>query len=295
VDKDRRIAVDVDWDAVPAGVTEAELTVRGPDKANVVIKVPVHARADAVEGHVETGGVIAIEAEHYTRALAPVGRRWQTIPGYGRTLSGVTTMPGAAPALTVQDGMRLEYDVHLFSAGEVKLRVLLSPTLKFQPGAGFRYAVSVDDGPPEDVNVHADQSEDYWRRIVSDGVAQFVTTHRIDQPGKHTLKFWSLDPGLVLQRLVIDAEACGQVTWDRQKAPGSSDPGSSDWRLPPQSRQTVIRTLTTVVDAFTWPIDDDYLLRPEIRLVLIHDATSVTAKPRWLLNVPRLSQATPRP
>ena len=205
VDKERRIAIDVDWDAVPAGVTEAELTVRGPDKANVVIKVPVHARANAVEGHVETGGVIAIEAEHYTRALAPVGRRWQTIPGYGRTLSGVTTMPGAAAALTVQDGMRLEYDVHLFSAGEVKLHVVLSPTLKFQPGAGFRYAVSFDDGPPQEVNVHADQSEDYWRRIVSDGVAKFVTTHRVDQPGKHTLKFWSLDPGLVLQRLVIDA------------------------------------------------------------------------------------------
>lgn len=65
--------------------------------------------------------------------------------------------------------------------------------------------------------------------------------------------------------------------------------------LSPQNSQTVIRTLTTVVDAFTWPIDDDYLLRPEIRFVLIHDATSVTAKPRWLLNVPRLSQATPRP
>ncbi|MBP1205010.1 hypothetical protein JOD97_003052 [Duganella sp. 1411] len=205
VGKDRRIAIDVDWDAVPAGLTEAELTVRGPDKANVVIKVPVHARSNAVEGHVETGGVIAIEAEHYTRALAPVGRRWQTIPGYGRTLSGVTPMPSTAPALTVQDGMRLEYDVHLFSAGEVKLHVVLSPTLKFQPGAGFRYAVSVDDGLPEEVRVHADQSEDYWRQIVSDGVAKFVTTHRVDQPGKHTLKFWSLDPGLVLQRLVIDA------------------------------------------------------------------------------------------
>ena len=186
-------------------MTEAELTVRDPDKASVVIKVPVHARANAVEGHGETGGVIAIEAEHYTRALAPAGRRWQTIPGYGRTLSGVTTMPGAASAITVQDGLRLEYDVYLFSAGEVKLHVLLSPTLKFQPGAGFRYAVSIDDGPPQEVNVHADQSEDYWRQIVSDGVAKFVTTHRVDQPGKHTLKFWSLDPGLVLQRLVIDA------------------------------------------------------------------------------------------
>ncbi|WP_377701200.1 hypothetical protein [Pseudoduganella sp. UC29_71] len=117
----------------------------------------------------------------------------------------MTAMPGAAPALSLQDGMRLEYDVHLFSAGEVKLHAVLSPTQKFLPGSGFRYAVSIDDGPPQVVNVHADQSEDYWRRIVSDGVAEFVTTHKLEQAGKHTVKFWSLDPGLVLQRLVVDA------------------------------------------------------------------------------------------
>lgn len=64
---------------------------------------------------------------------------------------------------------------------------------------------------------------------------------------------------------------------------------------PPLSRQPVISTLTIAADAITWPMTDDYLLRPENKFVLIHDATSVTAKPRWLLNVPRLSQATPRP
>ncbi|QCP14425.1 glycosyl hydrolase [Pseudoduganella umbonata] len=204
VRKEQRIAVDVDWNAVPAGISEAELVVHGPDKARVVVKVPVHART-AGRGHVETGGVVAIEAEHYSRSHAPAGRRWQTIPGFGHTLSGVTPLPAASPALTAQDGMRLEYDVHLFSAGEVKLHTVLSPTLKFQTGAGFRYAVSIDDGPLQEVNVHADGTEDYWRRIVSDGVAKFVTTHKVDRPGTHTVKFWMLDPGLVLQRLVIDA------------------------------------------------------------------------------------------
>ncbi|QBI05104.1 glycosyl hydrolase [Pseudoduganella albidiflava] len=204
VRKDLRIAVDVDWRAVPAGDSEAELVVHGPDKARVVVKVPVHARP-AAGGHVETGGVVAIEAEHYSRSHAPAGRQWQTIPGYGHRLSGVTPLPAASPALAAKDGMRLEYDVHLFSAGEVKLHTVLSPTLKFQPGPGFRYAVSIDDGPLQEVNVHADSSEDYWRRIVSDGVAKFVTTHKVDRPGLHTVKFWTLDSGLVLQRLVIDA------------------------------------------------------------------------------------------
>jgi len=209
ISKEQRIWIDVDWQAAPAGTTQAELTVKGPGKASVVIKVPVHNRPAAelatVRGHIETGGVVAIEAEHYSRAHVAQDRKWLTIPGYGRTLSGVTTMPALAPALSVQDGMRLEYDVQMVSSGALKIEAVLGPTLKFQPGQGFRYAVAIDDEAPQIVNVHADASEDYWRKLVSDGVAKFVTTHRIDRPGQHTVKFWALDPGLVLQRVVVDA------------------------------------------------------------------------------------------
>ncbi|WP_370662379.1 hypothetical protein [Massilia varians] len=209
VDKEQRILVDVDWNVVPAGSLEAELTVTGPEGARVLVKVPVHKPADlspqSAQGHVESRGVVAIEAEHFSRSHAPQGRQWLRIPGYGHTLSGMTTLPGAAPALSVDDGMRLEYEVHLFTAGELKLHATLGPTLKFQPGKGFRFAVSIDDGPVQEVNVHADESEQYWNKLVSDGVARFVTTHRVERPGRHTVKFWALDPGLVLQRLVIDA------------------------------------------------------------------------------------------
>ena len=209
VGKEQRILVDVDWNAVPAGSMEAELTVTGPEGAKLIVKVPVHKPAglspQSAQGHVESRGVVAIEAEHFSRQHAPQGRQWLRIPGYGHTLSGMTTMPAAAPALRVEDGMRLEYDVHLFKAGELKLHATLGPTLKFQPGKGFRFAVSIDDGPLQEVNVHADESEQYWNQLVSDGVAKFVTTHRVDRPGRHTVKFWALDSGLVLQRLVIDA------------------------------------------------------------------------------------------
>jgi hypothetical protein len=117
----------------------------------------------------------------------------------------MTTLPSEALPATLQDAMRLEYPVWLNEAGKVKVEATLAPTLKFQPGPGFRYAVSFDDETPVVVNVHADTSNRHWEKIVSDGVARFTSEHGAMTAGAHTLKFWALDPGLVLERLVIDA------------------------------------------------------------------------------------------
>jgi hypothetical protein len=206
VDKQQRLLVDVRWQDVPAHAKNASITVTGPAGARAVVEVTLQRTADpSVSGFIETGGVVAIEAEHHARAVAPAGRSWLRIPGHGHTLSGVTPLPVDAAPATLQDGMRLEYDVHLFQAGSVKVQATLAPTQKFRPGPGFRYAVSFDDQPPVVVDVHADGSLRQWEKTVSEGVTRLVSEHQIKQPGRHTLKFWALDPGLVLQRLVIDA------------------------------------------------------------------------------------------
>jgi hypothetical protein len=203
----QRIAVDVDWARVPASATAAHVSVTGPDGAKAVVEVTLrHAglRAQDAHGFVETGGVVAIEAEHYARALAPAGRAWLRVPGFGATLSGMTTLPSNAAPATLDDAMRLEYEVWLTEPGTLKVEATLAPTLKFRPGPGFRYAVSFDDAAPVVVDVHADGSNRHWEKIVSDGVARFTSEHAVTSAGRHTLKFWALDPALVLERLVID-------------------------------------------------------------------------------------------
>jgi len=148
---------------------------------------------------------VSIEAEHFARAVAPPGRQWTVIPDHGRTRSGVAAWPVTAPAaaLTAADGMRLEYAMHLFSQGTATVEVQLAPTQKFQPGPGFRYAVSFDDEVPQVVNVHADESLGAWEKSVGDGVKRLATQHAIARPGPHVLKFWAIDPGLVLQKIVV--------------------------------------------------------------------------------------------
>ena len=63
---------------------------------------------------------------------------------------------------------------------------------------------SFDDETPQVVNLHADGSHRAWERSVADGAVSFVTEHGIDKPGAHTLKFWVIDSGLVLHKLVVD-------------------------------------------------------------------------------------------
>ncbi len=101
--------------------------------------------------------------------------------------------------------------MHLWEPGEVTVRAYLSPTLNFGAGQGLRYAVSFDDEPPQIVNIHADGSSNgqtdgnrAWEQSVSENIKILATKHRIGRPGPHVLKFWMVDSGVVLQKLVVE-------------------------------------------------------------------------------------------
>jgi hypothetical protein len=72
------------------------------------------------------------------------------------------------------------------------------------PGRGLRVAVSLDDEEPRVIDLLADRSGGAWSRMVSDGVNRVTTNLGIAEPGRHTLKIWLVDPGVVLQRVELD-------------------------------------------------------------------------------------------
>jgi hypothetical protein len=43
-----------------------------------------------------------------------------------------------------------------------------------------------------------------WEKVVADNARHSVTSHRMATPGMHVLKVWMVDPGVVLQRIVVD-------------------------------------------------------------------------------------------
>ncbi|MGD9633918.1 MAG: glycosyl hydrolase 115 family protein, partial [Pirellulales bacterium] len=208
--QEQRYWVSVDWENAPAGTHRVPITVTGSDGAEAKIVAVVDSNAASIpkefRGHVETGGVVSIEAEHFSDAVGATPIEWQIVPGLGRTLSGVMPSPVTARSQTPGGASpHLEYRVLLSHAGPVHVQAFVSPTLNFQNDAGRRYAISFDDQPPQVVNIHAGENLQVWEKWVADNINVTASAHELQTPGEHTLKFWMVDPGVVLQKLVIDA------------------------------------------------------------------------------------------
>lgn len=146
----------------------------------------------------EKDGYVSIEAEHFTRSKSIKDAAWKVIPELGHTASAVTVLP-----VTVSpEGMALEYDMTIETVAEAVVTLRFSPTLNYN-GTGQRYAISFDSEEEQIVNIngHYDGELGQWQ---AEHRIDCRTVHNIGKPGSHTLKFRPLDPGIVLQKIMID-------------------------------------------------------------------------------------------
>ncbi|WP_255478792.1 glycosyl hydrolase 115 family protein [Rufibacter sp. XAAS-G3-1] len=210
VAKEQRVWVSVDWAQAPTGTQRVPVTITGPNGKKVIVQAvvlnPAAPKPNQLEGFAEANGYVSMEAEHFTRAVNGNNIQWQLIPDLGRTASAMTTLPVTAPSQTPGgNSPHLEYKVYLQKEGEVNVQVMVSPTLNFHNTQGLRYAISFDDEAPQIINIHQDKSEREWNKNVANNINLTVSKHQLKKPGEHTLKFWMVDSGIVLQKIVIDA------------------------------------------------------------------------------------------
>jgi hypothetical protein len=184
--------------------------VSGAGSDPVDIKVtsfrPREVTRDTLRGFVETDGYVSIEASHFTKRIGNAGPvHWETIPDYGRTLSAMTILPCTAASATPQrDSPSLEYRMYLFDPRSVQVRTIVAPSLDFVPGRGLRFAVAFDDQPPQILDALAQNTQHDWEESVKDNVRTVVSTHSPGGSGYHVLKYWMVDPGVVLEKIVVD-------------------------------------------------------------------------------------------
>jgi len=212
--EDQRLWVSVDWQLAPQGASSGTIKVTGANR-QLEIRVdafnPTAPTRDNLDGFVEGEGCVSIEPEHFTRKIDAGLNRWIRIPNYGRTLSGMrASQPVNAPsAMPGMNAARLEYKMYLFSTGSVEVATITSPTLNFVPGRGLRLGISFDGATPQILTLvpadyKAQNGNRDWERVVADNARTVYSTQRIDRTGYHTLKYWMVDPGVVLQKIVVN-------------------------------------------------------------------------------------------
>ena len=160
-----------------------------------------------------TSSYVSLEAEHYTQAVNTGPITWQRLPDLGRTLGAVTTFPVTAAPTAAPGGNspHLEYRITLAQPGAVTVSAYLAPTLDFTNTTGLRYAVSLDDEVPQIINLHTglnpDNGNKPWEQAVAENIIFKTSQHRVAAAGPHTLRFWRVDPGVVLEKLVVSQGA----------------------------------------------------------------------------------------
>ena len=214
VEKDKRIWISIDWEKAPKEKANSTVEIKGTGKV-VVVKVesfnPTEITRKSLNGFIEGEGYVSIEAEHYTKKTDTGSRHWIKIEDYGRTLSGMRTISfvNDPPAVPGKDSPCLEYKMYLFKKDSIDVEGIFSATLNFMAGRSLKYAVSIDNESPQIVTLvpadyNAQNGNRDWERTVKDNARYSHTKHFIAKPGYHTLKIWMVDPGVVLEKIVVN-------------------------------------------------------------------------------------------
>ncbi len=229
VEEQKRIWVTIDWDQVPHGSHRVPIVIESttfsapgqPGQAGYPVTVyaevfnPEYPSREDVSGYVEANGYISIEAPNYTQNVPARDVRWEYIPQLGRTYASMTPLPVLADSRTPgeDNSPQLEYKMHIFNPGKVTVYLYLSPTKNYRQTEGLRYGISFNDEEPHIVNMHHEMDDGFvlqvWERWVADNINIQKSTHTIEKPGDHTLKLWMVDPGVVVQKIVVATEDIG--------------------------------------------------------------------------------------
>ncbi|KAH7927567.1 glycoside hydrolase family 115 protein [Leucogyrophana mollusca] len=221
---EQRVYISVsDWSQV-TGAETATINFNSTAQGQPMLNVPITFIANHTvppsdfTGFVEGDGVVSIEAAHITGNTSVSGIAWTELPGYGRTLSGITPIPRMGDNgtnFTAGTGPSVTYDFFNFNtigqAGNITITTYVAPSLNANgDDRPIAFAIQVDSEAPLTEYfipyAAAGSLPDAWGGM--DGFAATnivpVMTNFTASPGAHTLTIWMVEPAVVVEKIVID-------------------------------------------------------------------------------------------
>jgi hypothetical protein len=201
-----RIFLEVDWKKLKTSTTDLPITIKAStgEETKVILRVSKHDVPTLKPGtFIEGDGYVSMEAAHFSRAVKIDSAEWRALPGHGRTVSAIKVFP-VTSTFDIARSPKVEYDIYFARTGKFKVYVYLSPSIDFTAGNGLEFGMSFDNGSPVTLNMHAGNSLRNWEESVKNNVNVVSAEIEVTTPGIHTLALLAGDPGIVIQKVVVD-------------------------------------------------------------------------------------------
>ena len=151
--------------------------------------------------------VVILEASDFTEKKDAANAKWQVIPDFGIFKDAVALFPYTVPT----DGAALSYEFEFKNNRNTpKAFLMMAPTFPFNSGRGQRIEISLDGQIVKTMNINEasrfivnafhDQNYEWEKTRIN---KQVLHLPNLDA-GKHTITIKPLDPGVVLERIVIE-------------------------------------------------------------------------------------------
>jgi len=202
INTQERVEVTIDWNKFPSYEhNQGEIIV---SHGGNIQKIKISAvRPSKVLSNIyaEYNGVISIDPAQFHRKKESNNIKFQAVDGLG--YSNASLQLGSAK-YDSGDKSYVSYDFYTRSKGEAIIYTYMLPLFAKDRAHGTSYGIQIDDG---EYFVQANNVKEYskqWAGNVIRNSAINKTKVMINKVGKHTLKIYSVDPGMIIQKILID-------------------------------------------------------------------------------------------
>lgn len=218
---EERITVGIDWEKAPSGnAVPAQIVFRAGEQSEKVLvslfNPTAPSRAELRGIYVENNGCVSIPAAGCHRVRENDQIKITAVEDLGIEGPALQLGDPTAPLqiFRSRDVPCAEYDFYAFDAGSVDVYTYVLPTFPLHADRDFRigentntdtkYSVQIDDGAlATPSSSHVEYSQVWFESVLRNCAVNKSTLH-IDKPGRHTLRIRVGDPGIVLQKIVLD-------------------------------------------------------------------------------------------
>lgn len=206
-----RIWVTADWEKTPKTqhlTGEIVFTANNDtERVTVIGFAPQSITPADVKGiFVEDNGVVSINAAGFHRKKESDDIKIEIINGLGIENASVKLGNATDKIQDFRNTHRpgVEYDFYTFQNGQVDIYTYALPVFALDNKHDSRYGVSIDSGITINATVAAPEYSQQWGDNVLRNYALYKSSLYLPLPGKHTLQLYCTDPGMVIQKIVID-------------------------------------------------------------------------------------------